>query len=202
MDKICANCTYLNINYGGDCYGKYYCNKKYERHLANDTACSSYTKAYSRSSSTISNAIDYSNSKTSSNCYITTLLCEILKLSDSNYYINTLRNFRDNYLIKNSEYSEILVEYDIIGPIICNELLKDKQNRLIAAKLFYNYINPIVSLINDKMYNDAIIRYIMMVNKLKKVYGINRGVSAFEIEECNIELSGHGKFIKKYNYSS
>ena len=199
MSKICGSCTYLDLDYGGNCYGKFYCNKKWDRHLATDTACSSYTKAYNRSSSAINNAIDFSNSKTSSSCYITTLLCGILKLSDSNHYINTLRNFRNNYL-RNSEYNNLLVEYDVVGPIICKYLENDKQNRLVAAKLFYNYISPIVSLIDDKMYKDAIVRYIMMVERLKSLYGINRYVTTFEIEECDIDLAGHGKYIKKYKY--
>lgn len=199
MSKICGSCTYLDLDYGGNCYGKYYCNKKWDRHLATDTACSSYTKAYNRSNSTINNAIDFSNSKTSSSCYITTLLCGILKLSDSNHYINTLRNFRNNYL-RNSEYNNLLVEYDVVGPIICKYLENDKQNRLVAAKLFYNYISPIVSLIDDKMYKDAIVRYIMMVERLKSLYGINRCVTTLEIEECDIDLAGHGKYIKKYKY--
>ena len=199
MSKICGSCTYLDLDYGGDCYGKYYCNKKWDRHLATDTACSSYTKAYNRSNSTINNAIDFSNSKNSSSCYITTLLCGILKLSDSNHYINTLRNFRNNYL-KNSEYNNLLVEYDVVGPIICKYLENDKQNRLVAAQLFYNYISPIVSLIDDKMYKDAIVRYIMMVERLKSLYGINRCVTTLEIEECDIALAGHGKYIKKYKY--
>jgi len=196
MDKICGSCTYLDLDYGGNCYGKYYCNKKWDRHLATDTACSSYTMAYSRSKSAIDNAIDFSNSKNSSSCYITTLLCGILNLSDSNYYINTLRNFRNNYL-KNSEYNNLLVEYDVVGPIICRYLENDKHNKLVAAKLFYNYISPIVSFIYDKMYKDAIVRYMMMINKLKDLYGINRCVTALEIKECDIDLAGHGKYIKK-----
>ena len=196
MDKICGSCTYLDLDYGGNCYGKYYCNKKWDRHLATDTACSSYTMAYSRSKSAIDNAIDFSNSKNSSSCYITTLLCGILNLSDSNYYINTLRNFRNNYL-KNSEYNNLLVEYDVVGPIICRYLENDKHNKLVAAKLFYNYISPIVSFIYDKMYKDAIVRYMMMINKLKVLYGINRCVTALEIKECDIDLAGHGKYIKK-----
>ena len=68
---------------------------------------------------------------------------------------------------------------------------------MIAAKVFYNYINPIVSLISDKMYEDAIMRYIMMVEKLKNIYGISRTVTSCEIDECDIELSGHGKYVKK-----
>ena len=154
MSNICGSCTYLDLS-TGNCYGKYYCNKKWDRHLATDTACSSYTKAYSRSNSSINNAVDFSNSKTSSNCYITTLLCGLLSLNDSNYYINILRSFRNNYLRYNQEYNHILVEYDIVGPLICKNLIIDKNNRLIAAKLFYNYINPIVSLIEDKMFVDV-----------------------------------------------
>ena len=200
MDKRCGSCTYLDLDYGGDCYGKYYCNKKWDRHLATDTACSSYTKAYSRSSSSINNAIDYSNSKQNSGCYITTILCGILKLNDSNYYINTLRKFRNNYLRYNQEYNHLLVEYDIVGPVICRNLIIDSQNKLIAAKLFYNYISPTVSLIEDKMYVDAIVRYTMMVNKLKEIYGISTSITNKDISECNIELAGHGKYIKKYNY--
>lgn len=198
MVEVCASCTYLDLS-DGNCYGKYYCNKKWERHLATDYKCSSYTKAYSRDEGTINNAIDFSNSHTSSSCYITTLLCELLGLSDSNFYINTLRNFRNNYLKEKEEYKSILVEYDIVGPIICKNLRDDKQNRIIAAKIFYNYISPIVSLIDDKMYNDAIVRYVMMVNKLKNLYGINRNITSYEIDACDIELSGHGKYMKKIN---
>lgn len=198
MDKYCGNCTYLDLS-TGNCYGKYYCNKKWDRHLATDSACPSYTKAYSRNNSTIKNAVDFSNSHTNSNCYITTILCDLLGLSDNNYYIETLRHFRNNYLQNNDKYKSLLVEYDIIGPMIANNLKIDKQSRMISAKVFYNYISPIVSLINDKMYEDAIIRYIMMVEKLKNLYGINRIVTCYEIDECDIKLSGHGKYVKKLN---
>ena len=199
MDKFCGNCTYLDVS-SGNCYGKFYCSKKWERHLATDNACSSYTKAYSRDRNTVKNAVDFSNSHTSSNCYITTLLCDLLGLNDSNYYINTLRKFRNNYLRNNEDYSYLLVEYDLVGKEICNSLISDKQNRLIASKLFYNYINPIVSLIDDKMYADAIVRYIMMVNKLKNMYNINTTVTKEEYDAANINFSGHGKYIKKVVY--
>lgn len=191
MDKICGSCTYLDLS-DGNCYGKYYCNKKWDRRLATDPACDSYTKAYSRDSGTIQNAINFSNGKNNSGCYITTMLCNILKLSDSNYYLNTLRNFRDNYLSKNDKYKGLLVEYDIIGPNICYYLLADRQNKLIAAKMFFNYIKPVVSLINDKMYVDAINRYKMMIETLKCLYGIEANITEYEIANSDISKSGHG----------
>ena len=62
MDKNCGSCTYLDLS-TGDLSGKYYCKKKYDRHLATDNVCYSYTKAYSRSSGEYNNAIDYSKNK-------------------------------------------------------------------------------------------------------------------------------------------
>ena len=200
MDKICGSCTYLDLS-DGNCYGKYYCNKKWERHLATDPACYSYTKAYSRDSGTIKNALDFSKSKnSSSSCYITTMLCYILKLSDFNYYLNTLRNFRDSYLSKNIEYNYLLVEYDIIGPMICNNLINDKQNKLIAARMFFNYIKPVVSLINDNMYKDAINLYVLMINKLKGLYDINYIITEKQIDNCDIKKAGHGYYVKKFKF--
>ena len=124
------------------------------------------------------------------------MLCDILKLSDSNYYINTLRKFRDNYLTQDNKYKSILAEYDIIGPIICRYLIKDKQNKLIAAKSFFNYIKPIVSLINENMYIDAINLYKLMVNSLKSMYSISDAINQKEIEDIDIKNSGHGVYVK------
>lgn len=200
MDKVCGSCTYLDLS-DGNCYGKYYCNKKYERHLATDTACSSYTKSYSRDNGTIKNAIDFSKSKNSSSgCYITTMLCDILKLSDSNYYLNKLRNFRDNYLSKNEEYRKLLVEYDIVGPEISKNILSDKQNKLISARMFFNYIKPVVSLIDDKMYKDAVNLYKLMVESLISLYNINYSINEEQIINSDIKKSGHGYYVKKLNF--
>ncbi len=190
----CVKCTYLDLK-TGDYYGKFYCDKKYERHYPLDNACGSFTKAYSRSNGEIRNAIDFYNSKTSS-CYITTMLCNILKLSDSNYYLNTLRNFRNNYLIKDYKYKNILIEYDIIGPVIANMLIDDSKKSFVAARMFYNYIQPIVSLIKDHMYVDAINSYKMMINILKKRYDINLIPTIDQIENGDIEKSGHGSYVK------
>ena len=56
MEKNCGSCTYLDLS-TGDIYGKYYCNKRWCRHLATDTICSNYTKADSRSVGEYENAI-------------------------------------------------------------------------------------------------------------------------------------------------
>ena len=50
----------------------------------------------------------------------------------------------------------------------------------------------------DKMYKDAVVRYCMMVNALKRIYGIVENVSVEQLENCDVTKSGHGYYVKKY----
>ena len=92
MSKFCGECTYLDLS-TGDIYGKFYCDKKYERHLATDVECNRFCKAYSRDYYTIQNAYKYSEEKSKGGCYLTTILCNILGMLDNNIYLKTMRNF-------------------------------------------------------------------------------------------------------------
>lgn len=98
MSKFCGECTYLDLS-TGDIYGKFYCDKKNERHLASDVECNRFCKAYSRYNSTIQNTYRYSKEHSNSGgCYLTTILCNILGMPDNNIYLKTIRNFRNNIL--------------------------------------------------------------------------------------------------------
>ena len=48
-----------------------------------------------------------------------------------------------------------------------------------------------------KKFTDELL--VKQVNKLKNLYGINRNITSYEIDACDIELSGHGKYMKKIN---
>ena len=48
-------------------------------------------------------------------------------MNDDNYYLNSLREFRNNYMQQNKKYLPLLAEYDIIGPIISNRILNYKN---------------------------------------------------------------------------
>lgn len=195
---ICAECTYLDIS-DGNSYGQFWCDKKSERHLATDIECGYFCKAYSRYSSSINNAIEFSNNhNTNSGCYLTTMLCNILKMDDNNIYLETMRTFRNDILQKNEKYKKLLVEYDIIGPKIANTLNNDPLKEKIANMYFFNYILIIKSFIDNKKYDEAIKNYIEMTNKLKNFYGITEyNVSIEQINNADINKSGHGKYIKK-----
>lgn len=195
---ICAECTYLDLS-DGNSDGAFWCDKKLERHLATDVECGRFCKAYNRKGSSIDNAIDYSNSHNSSGgCYLTTILCNILKMQDNNIYLETIRNFRNNILQKDTNYKKLLIEYDIIGPKIAKALSNDPLREKIARVYFDKYIIPITELIKNNNHETAINIYISMTTNLKNLYGItDYNISADEINNADIEKSGHGIYIKK-----
>ena len=183
MSRFCGECTYLDLN-TGDIYGKFYCEKRYERHTANDVECSRFCTAYSRSDSEIRNAMEYSSDHTSSGgCYITTIICDVLKVPDKNIFLDTLRFFRNNILQNDEKYKDILVEYDIVGPIIAKNINNDPLKYQIATNTFFKYIKPITNMIKSKNYDEAINNYKDMTNRLKNF--------------ADIKNSGHGIYKVK-----
>ena len=194
----CSECTYLDPN---KCYsnGTFWCEKKLEYVYANQEECYRFCRAYSRPDSVSKSYEEFSVNKTSnSGCYLTTMLCKILKLPDNNKYLNNFRNFRNNVLQKDEKYREILAEYDIVGPIIADALNNDPLNSQISITLFYNYIKPINSLINDNKNDNAVNLYKEMTNSLKNLYKVNMNLSSFEVDNIDINESGHGIYkIKK-----
>lgn len=193
----CSECTYLNPD-NPDLYGKYWCEKRLERVSANQSECYRFCRAYGRSSNVSKSYEDYSKDNSNDpSCYLTTMLCEILKINDNNFFLNTMRSFRNNILQKDEKYKPILVEYDIIGPKIAKSLSIDPLKYQIAANAFYKYIKPIIKLIKEKNYDQAILMYMEMTNNLKSFYNIDTSISIDEINNADINLSGHGVYTKK-----
>lgn len=195
---ICAECTYLNIDYG-ERDRKFWCDKKCERHYGTDPACSSFCEATRRDQCTINNVISIARDANSSGgCYLTTMLCNILNLPDNNIYLETIRNFRKNILQKDEKYKALLVEYDIVGPVIATALANDPLKEAIAKVYLNNFIIPITKFINNKENDRAVDKYYQMTNNLKTFYGLNNyNVSVEQIDNADIEKSGHGKYIQK-----
>ena len=125
---------------------------------------------------------------TSSGCYITTTMCNVLGFDDNCDYLNKLRNFRENYIKQDINLYPILFEYDIIGPSISKSIYNDPKKKKVCLCLFKNYIIPIVNLIDTSEYNDAICKYQEMTNNLKILYGLN-----MEVKEYNYNIKTLGK---------
>ena len=200
--SYCSECTYLNLNSCDD-YGRFWCEKKLERHSATELECDRFCRAYSRSSSEANSAYNYSKDHSSSGgCYLTTVMCDILKMPDKNYYLNTLRVWRDNTLHNDEAYKPLLVEYDVVGPKLAEHLKDDPIKYQIAATTFFSYIKPICGLIKENKNAEAVQKYVDMTNKFKLIYNIDNSIINQKlIENADIEKSGHGKYIvKKLTY--
>ena len=198
LESFCAACTYLGEN--ADYNGKYHCERNGEEHYACDPKCYSFCEAYSRSNSARQNMFDNSKGHLSSGCYLTTIMCNILGYPDNNYYLNTLRKFRDNVMKTNPKYIPLLVTYDVIGPTIAYELSHDK-NRLEIANAFFNrYIVPAVGAIEENKEEDAIKIYRAMTETLADSYVIGKHVIDVSNIDYDMETLGHAR-IRKLNYN-
>jgi len=191
----CVDCTYLDINYGANDSGAFWCDKRCERHLATDPSCGSFCEAYSRDYNTKKNALECANNNSGGGCYLTTMICKVLRLPDNNIYLQTIRNFRDNYLKQEKKYKKLLVEYDIIGPQIASVL----ENDPVICKLYFDrYVRGICTLIQRKDYDLAIKQYVIMTTSLKNFYGISDHALTVEaINNADFENSGHGRYVQK-----
>lgn len=193
-ESYCAACTYLGER--GDYRGKFWCERKGEDHYATDSKCYSFCEAYSRSNSSRANMYDFSRGHQGSGCYITTIACKLLGYKDDNYYLNTLRNFRDNIMKKDPKYIGHLMTYDTVGPVIAKKLEEDKNGKEIAQCMFSRYITKSVSAIEEGKNNEAINTYIAMTDALANHYNIDTNIIVPDINEVECKYLGHGNNIK------
>lgn len=195
LESYCASCTYLGEK--GDSYGKYWCSRKGQDMYACDPKCYSWCEAYGRSRYARENMYENSRSHQSSGCYLTTIMCNILGYPDDNYYLQTLRTFRDNVLQKDIKYYSLLVTYDIIGPIIALHLSQDKDREQIAKAMLNNYINKAVTAIEEGKINEATNIYLAMTNVLAEKYNVNTKIITINPEIIDPSTLGHGRSRKR-----
>lgn len=199
----CSECTYLNLDkeYASyDC--KYWCEKWHEWKYANEAECDlGYCRAYNRSNSVSDSyykrSVESQNSSTG--CFITTIICNILGENDNFDTLNKLRHFRDNVLQKDKKYLGLLLTYDIVGPIISHKLMEDKNKKQIAENLYNLGIKKVEDFIDNNNYNNAINLYRNMTQLLIDGYNIKMpNIDEKDAENISINQLGHGKqYVKK-----
>ena len=182
-------CTYYSFK-GGFFGGDYWCDKK-DCRVDSDTYYK-YCRNYDYSDCPI-----YKQTSTSG-CYITTIVCNVLGKKDDDSVLQNLRVFRDTVLQKDEKYFNILKEYDTIGPIIADCRANDKFREVIALETYQKSILPIHYLIHHKKYEEAITRYHLMTQLLIDYYGLNEEYNIIKSKNYNYEdfipeQAGHGK---------
>ena len=156
-----------------------YCTARNQYYPKSDRAC---------------NKFDHKSDYVPSGCFLTTTICDMLGFDDNCYGLNVMRNFRDNVLVNDSRYYPLLAEYEIVGPVISENMKNDDHGVEVAEYYFENYIYDIVmNLSTKKDYNEAVEKYVEMVTDFKRMYGVTK-----ELNESDITLLCQS--IKNNNY--
>lgn len=117
----------------------------------------------------LSNYEDISGGFRKKLCFITTAVCDNLNKADDCYELETLRDYRDNYLLDSSEGKELVEEYYDIAPALVF-ILNMQNDKTIYEKLYKDYIVPCISLIEDNKLDECKDTYKKMVNHMKREY--------------------------------
>lgn len=172
-------CTYYEFK-GGFFGGDYWCQKKDCR--VDDDTYRKYCRDYDYRDCPI-----YKHTESSSSCFITTICCQILGKDDNDPIMTNLRNFRKNVLRENQKYYFILKEYDVIGPMIADALINDKDKEELAFCFYQSTILPVNDFINQKNYDDAVSLYLLMTKALIEYYGLNQEYQNLKARDYDYE---------------
>lgn len=107
------------------------------------------------------------------NFYVMTVYSILNNIPFDGEFMSLMLNFRDDYMLTNEDGIKFLNEYEYYGPYIANKLIKDMYRSDIICEMEEDYVNPMISFINEKRYMDAQNTYISMIEKLKIRYGLS-----------------------------
>ena len=100
------------------------------------------------------------------NCFLTTACCQYQNLPDDCIELQTLRRFRDTWLIKQDFGSDIIDLYYKDAPNIVDAIEQNQHKEQTWNKV-YEKIKEIVKMIDNKQYELSTCEYLLLVYKLK-----------------------------------
>lgn len=143
--------------------------------------CTYYQKYYPKGDKACGN-FEHRTDYVPSGCFLTTTICDMLGMEDNCYALNVMRNFRDTVLVNDTRYYPLLAEYEVVGPVISENMQKDEHGVEIAEYYFEHHIYDIVmNLSTRRDYNDAVEKYVEMVTDFKRMYGVSKEVSESDV---------------------
>ncbi len=173
----CIQCENMKLTDKNE-YGEALCTDRNRYYDPYSSACRNIVYA----DSSLQNREDEYEKGSSSCCYITTAVCTTLGLDDNCKYLTELRDFRDNYMMTHQECIPLLIEYELIGPIVSRHIEQDPDT---AQTMLETYISKAIALIHQESYESAIETYKLMVEYLKNKYNLNH----LSIDMNDIDLS-------------
>ncbi len=103
-------------------------------------------------------------------CYITTAVCERQNKADDCYELQTLRSFRDQYLLETEEGRAIVSEYYEIAPAIVMAVGMQRDSDRIYERLLKQYLSPCIRYVEEGEKEACKELYCRMVGELKERY--------------------------------
>ena len=103
-------------------------------------------------------------------CDINTAVCRRLGRPDDCYELNTLRDYRDSYLLSTDEGREIVQEYYNIAPTIVKRIDKKAEADEIYENIWKTYLSPCITMIENGENEKCRDLYSSMVRKLEARY--------------------------------
>lgn len=116
----------------------------------------------------------YSSKGNSGGCFLTTACVEHKGFSDNCYELETLRKFRDNYMMSFDEGTKDVKKYYEIAPIIINNIDELDNKNDIYEYIYKDLIIECIRLINNNEMNASYEKYKEFVKELYNKYCINK----------------------------
>ena len=107
------------------------------------------------------------NSAGGGGCYITTAVCEVFKLPDNCDTLNTLRKFRDGYMMATPERRALVREYYTSAPANLSAIRRMPDANDMFRLIYIRYIRPAVLNIKNDNNARAFALYCEAVNTLR-----------------------------------
>lgn len=105
-------------------------------------------------------------------CYITTAVCEFYGKKDDCYELTQFRNFRDNWLMSQSDGNALIEQYYKTAPSVVAAINCDINKEEIYKKLYTDFLRPCLKYIEEKEFVECKELYTKMVNHLYEEYGV------------------------------
>lgn len=103
-------------------------------------------------------------------CYITTAVCESLGKEDDCYELQMLRNYRDEFLMRQEDGAKLIDEYYDIAPTIVNRINKCEDAKSVYNEIYQTYLNPCIKTMEQNENEKCKEIYVSMMNHLREEY--------------------------------
>jgi hypothetical protein len=103
-------------------------------------------------------------------CYITTAICKSLGFADDCYILNTLRRFRDTFMVSDAERKAMVDQYYDSAPFMVELILARDDAAFFLRRLAAVYIMPAIRSIEEGDNFGALTLYRAMVLELRDIF--------------------------------